>query len=146
MFAYLLFYKLLNIFYRFIKLMIIFSTVMTGWTSVVLLSDSTFNLEINKLLKKNCSIRAMTLYNSFNSLLTASLSSKIILSLFTRLARKHGRKQMKIYYKLRLDQRDSNSKLSNYNWVSIVISCKYITGTAVTYGSVSVFVFYSCHT
>ena len=32
--------------------MIIFSAVITGWTSVVLLSDSTFNLEIKDLINK----------------------------------------------------------------------------------------------
>ena len=49
---YLLFYKLLNIFHKLLKLAFIFSAVITGWTSIVLLSNTPFNLEIKELITK----------------------------------------------------------------------------------------------
>ena len=41
---------MLNYFYRFFKLIFIFSAILTGWTSIILLSNTTFKLEINELL------------------------------------------------------------------------------------------------
>ena len=49
---YLWFHKLVNTFHRLFKLALIFSAVMTGWTSIVLLSNTTFNLEIKELITK----------------------------------------------------------------------------------------------
>ena len=46
------FYKLINNFNKLLKLFLIFSAVITGWTSIVLLSSTTFNLEIKELLTK----------------------------------------------------------------------------------------------
>ena len=46
------FYKLQNTFYRLLKLIFIFSAVITGWTSIILLSNTTFNLEIKELITK----------------------------------------------------------------------------------------------
>ena len=43
---------MLNIFKKFLKLIFIFSTVISGWTSIVLLSNTTFNLEIKELITK----------------------------------------------------------------------------------------------
>ena len=39
-------------FYRIFKFVFIFSFVITGWTSLILLSDTVFKLEINELLTK----------------------------------------------------------------------------------------------
>ena len=39
-------------FNKLLKLFIIFSAVITSWTSIVLLSNSTFNLEIKELINK----------------------------------------------------------------------------------------------
>ena len=44
--------RLLNTFRKLLKLAFIFSAVMTGWTSVLLLSSSTFNVEIKELITK----------------------------------------------------------------------------------------------
>ena len=44
--------RLLNTFHKLIKLAFIFSTVITGWTSIILLSNTTFNLEIKELISK----------------------------------------------------------------------------------------------
>jgi hypothetical protein len=44
--------KLLNTFHKLLKLAFIFSTVITGWTSVILLSSTTFNIEIKELIAK----------------------------------------------------------------------------------------------
>ncbi|WP_269605231.1 hypothetical protein [Prochlorococcus marinus] len=41
-----------NTFQKLLKLAFIFSTLITGWTSIVLLSNSTFNLEIKALITK----------------------------------------------------------------------------------------------
>ena len=43
---------MLNIFQKILKLAFIFSAVIAGWTSIVLVSNSTFNLEINELISK----------------------------------------------------------------------------------------------
>ena len=45
-------YKLLKSFYKLIKLSLIFSAVITGWTSLVLFSNTTFNFEIKELITK----------------------------------------------------------------------------------------------
>ena len=44
--------RLLNTFNKLLKLAFIFSAVITGWTSVILLSSSTFNVEIKELISK----------------------------------------------------------------------------------------------
>ena len=49
---YLWLYKLLHTFHKLLKLAFIFSAVIAGWTSIVLVSNSTFNLEINELISK----------------------------------------------------------------------------------------------
>ena len=43
---------MLNSFNRILKLALIFSIVITGWTSIILLSNTEFKLEINELLTK----------------------------------------------------------------------------------------------
>ncbi len=43
---------MLSSFHKILKLVIIFSAVITGWTSIVLLSNTTFNLEIKELIAK----------------------------------------------------------------------------------------------
>tara|TARA_B100000965_G_scaffold368454_1_gene355160 strand:- start:163 stop:426 length:264 start_codon:yes stop_codon:yes gene_type:complete len=43
---------LLNTFHKLLKLAFLFSAVITGWTSIVLLSNTTFNIEIKELLTK----------------------------------------------------------------------------------------------
>ncbi|WP_413677646.1 hypothetical protein [Prochlorococcus sp. MIT 0916] len=43
---------MLNIFHKTFKLALIFSVVITSWTSIVLLSNTTFNLEIKELITK----------------------------------------------------------------------------------------------
>ena len=43
-------FKLLNTFHKLFKLSIIFSAVITSWTSILLLSSTTFNLEIKELI------------------------------------------------------------------------------------------------
>ncbi len=43
---------MLNTFNKLIKLTLIFTSVITGWTSIILLSNTTFNLEINELITK----------------------------------------------------------------------------------------------
>ena len=43
---------MLNIFHRLLKLSFIFSAVITGWTSIILVSNTTFNLEIKELITK----------------------------------------------------------------------------------------------
>ena len=44
--------RLLNTFHKLLKLAFIFSAVITGWTSVILLSSSTFNVEIKELITR----------------------------------------------------------------------------------------------
>tara|TARA_Y100001968_G_scaffold248344_1_gene232875 strand:- start:32 stop:256 length:225 start_codon:yes stop_codon:yes gene_type:complete len=43
---------LLKTFQKLLKLALVFSAVITGWTSIVLLSNTTFNLEIKELINK----------------------------------------------------------------------------------------------
>ena len=43
---------MLNTFHKLLKLAFIFSAVITGWTSVILLSSTTFNTEIKELITK----------------------------------------------------------------------------------------------
>ncbi len=43
---------MLNTFNKLLKLGFIFSAVITGWTSVILLSSTTFNIEIKELITK----------------------------------------------------------------------------------------------
>ena len=43
---------MLNTFHKLLKLAFIFSAVITGWTSIVLFSNTTFNLEIKELINK----------------------------------------------------------------------------------------------
>ena len=43
---------MLNTFNKLLKLAFIFSAVITGWTSVILLSSTTFNIEIKELITK----------------------------------------------------------------------------------------------
>ena len=43
---------MLNTFHKLIKLAFIFSAVITGWTSVILLSSTTLNIEIKELINK----------------------------------------------------------------------------------------------
>ena len=43
-------FKLLNTFHKIFKLSLIFSAVITSWTSILLLSSTTFNLEIKELI------------------------------------------------------------------------------------------------
>ena len=43
---------MLNTLNKLFKLALIFSTVITGWTSIVLVSNTTFNLEIKQLITK----------------------------------------------------------------------------------------------
>ena len=43
---------MLNTFHKLLKLTFIFSAVITGWTSIVLLSNTTFNFEIKELITK----------------------------------------------------------------------------------------------
>ena len=44
--------RLLNTFHKLLKLAFIFSAIITGWTSVILLSSTTFNIEIKELITK----------------------------------------------------------------------------------------------
>ena len=43
---------MLNTFNKLLKLALIFSAVITGWTSVILLSNTSFNIEIKELITK----------------------------------------------------------------------------------------------
>ena len=43
---------MLNTFHKILKLAFLFSAVITGWTSIVLLSNTTFNLEIKEIITK----------------------------------------------------------------------------------------------
>ena len=43
---------MLNSFHKLLKLAFIFSAVITGWTSIILFSNTTFNLEIKELINK----------------------------------------------------------------------------------------------
>ena len=43
---------MLNTFNKIFKLFLLFSAVISGWTSIILLSNTNFNLEINEVIKK----------------------------------------------------------------------------------------------
>ena len=43
---------MLNTFHKLLKLAFIFSTVITGWTFLILVSNTTFNSEIKELITK----------------------------------------------------------------------------------------------
>ena len=43
---------MVNTFKKFTKLILTFSAVISGWTSIVLLSNSNFNLEIKEVIHK----------------------------------------------------------------------------------------------
>ncbi len=43
---------MLNAFQKFLKLVLIFSSVITGWTMIILLSNTTFKTEIKDLIFK----------------------------------------------------------------------------------------------
>ena len=43
---------MLNTFHKLLKLVFIFSAVITGWSSIILLSNTTFDLEIKDLITK----------------------------------------------------------------------------------------------
>ena len=43
---------MLNTLHKIFKLAFIFSAVITGWTSIILLSNTTFNIEIKELITK----------------------------------------------------------------------------------------------
>ncbi len=43
---------MLNTLRKLIKLSLIFSAVITGWTTIILLSDTSFNSEIEELISK----------------------------------------------------------------------------------------------
>ena len=44
--------KLLNYFYKISKLIIIFSAVISGWSTIILFADTSFKLEINEVIHK----------------------------------------------------------------------------------------------
>ena len=43
---------MIDTFRRFFKLAFLFSAVITSWTSIILLSNTTFNLEIKEVINK----------------------------------------------------------------------------------------------
>ena len=43
---------MLNNLNKLLKLLLIFSAVITGWTSIILLSNTSFNSEVNELISK----------------------------------------------------------------------------------------------
>ena len=43
---------MLNTLHKLIKLVLIFSSVISGWTTIILLSNTTFNLEIKELITR----------------------------------------------------------------------------------------------
>ena len=45
-------FRFLNTLQKFLKLVFVFSAVITGWTSVIVLSGTTFNIEIKELIAK----------------------------------------------------------------------------------------------
>ena len=47
-----LFFKLLNTFNKIFKFTIIFSAIVSGWTSILLLSNTTFDLEIKEVINR----------------------------------------------------------------------------------------------
>ena len=45
-------YKLLKTFHKLTKLILTFSAVISGWTSIILFSNTTFNSEIQEVINK----------------------------------------------------------------------------------------------
>ena len=43
---------MLNIFHKLLKFSLVFSAVITSWTSIILLSNTTFSIEIKELITK----------------------------------------------------------------------------------------------
>tara|TARA_B100000965_G_C18901916_1_gene460689 strand:+ start:202 stop:459 length:258 start_codon:yes stop_codon:yes gene_type:complete len=43
---------MINTFHKISKFILTFSTVLVGWTSILLLSNTTYNLEIQKVIQK----------------------------------------------------------------------------------------------
>ena len=54
---------MLNTFNKLLKLAFIFSTVITSWTSIVLLSNTSLNLEIKELINKMYLNQKSFIYN-----------------------------------------------------------------------------------
>ena len=54
---------MLGAFHRLSKLIIIFSAVVSGWTSIILLSNTTFNLEIKEVINKMYSNQKNFIFN-----------------------------------------------------------------------------------
>ena len=54
---------MLNTFHKLLKLAFIFSAVITGWTSIILLSNTTFNLEVKELINKMYMNQKNFIYN-----------------------------------------------------------------------------------
>ncbi len=54
---------MLNTFHKLLKLVFIFSAVITGWTSIILLSNTTFNLEVKELITKMYMNQKNFIYN-----------------------------------------------------------------------------------
>ena len=54
---------MLNTFNKLLKLAFIFSTVITSWTSIVLLSNTALNLEIKELINKMYLNQKSFIYN-----------------------------------------------------------------------------------
>ena len=50
--VYLFFHKLLKTFHKISKLILTFSAVISGWTAILLFSNTTFNLEIKEVIHK----------------------------------------------------------------------------------------------
>ncbi len=44
--------KFQNAFHKLLKLATIFTAIITGWTSIILMSNTTYNLEIKELITK----------------------------------------------------------------------------------------------
>ncbi len=59
----LLFLKLVYTFNKLLKLCIIFSAVIASWTSIALISSTTFNLEIKELVTKMYMNQKNFIYN-----------------------------------------------------------------------------------
>ena len=57
---------MLNTFNKLLKLAFIFSTVITSWTSIVLLSNTSLNLEIKELINKMYLNQKNFIYNVKN--------------------------------------------------------------------------------
>ncbi len=54
---------MLNTLHKLLKLVFIFSAVITGWTSIILLSNTTFNLEVKEIITKMYMNQKNFIYN-----------------------------------------------------------------------------------